>query len=89
MKTIFFPCTPITLLLLVACSGTASDKNDSNGHGDSDTDTGEVFDLSRTQTTDGGTFVVSYQPSPDPIPLQVEGFDYYIPSRIERQDTQS
>lgn len=73
---------PLALTLLLACgdkeadSGTtdSGDTHDHTDHGGTDTGT---MDTSRTQTSDGGTYTVTWAPSVDPVPLN-ENFDVDI-----------
>ncbi len=63
------------LLPLLACGDKDGDTGDT-GHGHnmdsgSMTDTG-MLDFGTSQTTDGGTYTVSYTPSSDPIPFNSE-----------------
>ena len=66
MRTVPSPQAFLLLLLATSCTG-GNDKSDKDDTGNGDT--GEIFDLSQTQTSDGGTYVVSYLPSLNPIPL--------------------
>jgi YtkA-like len=73
-----FRRTLLLPLLLAACAhgGDHSDSGQATHDGGSADDSG-ALDTSREQPTDGGTWMVSYAPTPDPLPFS-ENFDLLL-----------
>lgn len=74
------PRTFLLPLVLAACTHGDPHSGADSGHGSADggsaQDSGAV-DTSREQPTDGGTWMVSYAPTPDPLPFS-ENFDLLL-----------
>ena len=71
--------TLVLALLCASCSDGSADSAATPGDGGSAGDTSDTgaLDVSREQPTDGGTWTVSYAPTPDPLPFS-ENFDLLL-----------